>query len=174
MNNTNQNMNTPIDNQGEQQEVIRATVICAASSGQYTTGLNVMYKLKGDTSKEWAFIDRSLPAPYKNEVALLTGFAEGIQEIAKAVLDEKPKARLEITCITYHASILTGVNKNRKTWEANGYITSRGNRVKHKAAWKQLFILADKYNVIFKKPEIDSKLMKACTNRAKMVLREND
>ncbi|MGH1455246.1 MAG: hypothetical protein ACRBDI_00535 [Alphaproteobacteria bacterium] len=166
--------NTPTDNHGEKQEVIKVTIIGAASSGDDATASATMYKVKGDSSKEWKFLERVLPAPYRNEVAMLTGFVSIIDQVSREAREINPEVKLEVTCVTFLASILTGFNKNRKTWEANGFITSRGNRVKHKDAWKSLFLMADLHSVTFKKPAYESKLMKACTNKARMILREHE
>lgn len=131
-----------------------------------------MYRIKGDTHKEWDSHEMRISAPYAQNVAVLRGFITAIETIARETEQIDPSATLEITCVTYVASIVTGFNKNRETWEANGFITSRGNRVQHKATWKELFLLADRYNITVKKPQAGSNLMKACSNKAKYVANE--
>ena len=151
---------------------IKATVFGAACSVDSGTGGATLYKLQGDTSKEWESDDMQIPAPYAQNAAVLRGFISAIETIAREANQRDPSAALEITCVTYVAAIATGFNKNRETWEANGFITSRGNRVKYKDAWKELFLLADQYNITVKKPQAGSNVMKSCSNRAKMVVNE--
>ncbi len=67
---------------------------------------------------------------------------------------------------------MRGYNVNKPVWEANGFITSRGNRVKDKALWKELFLLAQQHKITLRKPQAGSSVMKACNNRCKMIAKE--
>tara|TARA_R110002095_G_scaffold182787_2_gene159977 strand:+ start:6923 stop:7507 length:585 start_codon:yes stop_codon:yes gene_type:complete len=149
-------------------EVVQAKIVSAACCLDGVTGGAALYKVKGDTSKEWKNRELLIHAPYKAERAILEGMVGSIE----AVLDEVglDKARkLEITCVVYSDVIVRGFNNQKETWEANGFINRRGNKVKESRYWKQLFSLAEACKITVRKPTKYSTVLKGCTNRARMV-----